>query len=277
MPKRSPDSVFFSTHKIQAATAFLKKHTPKAPSIVFIGGSGIVPPGRLFPIRAKIPFSRIPHFRKPSVPGHEGMLLCSEIAGIPVWFQLGRIHRYEGLGWEEILFPIRVYKECGVQTLFLSNAAGAIRPSFRRGDFMMLTDHLNLMGKNRLIGPNDEKLGPRFPDLCDLYDPDLRRMALQAARKLKLNLRQGVYAAVTGPSYETKAEIAMLRRLGADAVGMSTAPEAIFARYLGMKVFAVSLISNGAAPSHADVLQAANQNNSRLFHLIKAMVERMAS
>ena len=269
--------MFFSAHKVHTTAVFLKKRTPKAPSIVFIGGSGMVPPEGLFPARARISFDRIPHFRKPSIPGHEGILLCSEIAGIPVWFQLGRIHLYEGLAWEEILFPIRMYKECGARTIFLSNAAGAVHPSFRRGDLMMLTDHLNLMGKNPLMGPNDEKLGPRFPDLTGLYNPDLRRIALQAARRLKLSLRQGVYAAVTGPSYETKAEIGMLRALGADAVGMSTAPEAIFAHYLGMKVFAVSLISNGLTPSHAEVLQAASQNNRRLFHLIRSMVESMAS
>ncbi len=265
--------MFFHPHKIRSAVNFLKQHAPKPPAFVFVGGSGIVPPEGLFELQAKIPFARIPHFRKPAVSGHEGILACTQIAGIPIWLQLGRTHFYEGLSWEEILFPLRVYRECGVHSVLLSNAAGAVAPSLRHGDLMMLKDHLYLMGKNPLIGPNDEKLGPRFMDASNIYDASLRTLALRSARKLKLPLRQGVYAAVTGPSYETAAEIRMLRTLGADAVGMSTAPEAMFAHYLGMKVFAMSLISNGASPSHHEVLETAQQKSRRLFLLIQEMLK----
>ena len=267
--------MFFHPHKVRAAATFLKQRMRRSPAVVFIGGSGIAPPPGLLRIQDKIPFRRIPHFRKPTVAGHEGMLLSCDIGAIPVWLQLGRTHRYEGLEWEDILFPLRVYRECGAHTVFLSNAAGAAHRKLGAGDLMMITDHLYLMGNNPMIGPNDDKLGPRFPDLSDLYDSSLCRLAARTARKSGIRLHRGVYAAVTGPSYETKAEIRMLRSLGADAVGMSTAPEAIFAHYLGMKVFGVSLISNASTPSHADVLNTAQSSSGRLFRLIASMIETM--
>ncbi len=265
--------MFLSPHKVHAAATFLKRHFRQAPQIVIVGGSGMTPPKDFLEHAQEIPVGRIPHFRKPCVAGHAGRLLCGTIGKTGVWLQLGRNHFYEGSSWQELLLPLRVYKACGAQTMFLTNAAGAVNPRFKTGDWMLLTDHINAMGSNPLIGPNDDKLGPRFPSMSDLYDPALRALALRAARKHRWPLRQGVYAAVTGPSYETRAEIRALRRLGADAVGMSTVPEAIFAHYLGMKVFAISLITNApGTPTHTDVLKTAHRSSQRLFTIIKEMI-----
>lgn len=268
--------MFFDPHKIRAAAEYLKRHTAERPSVVIIGGSGLVPHRGFLPNGRKIPFARIPHFRRPSVAGHEGLLLCGKIGRHGVWTQIGRTHFYEGLPWEEILFPLRVYRELGVRTVFLTNAAGGLNPGYKAGDFMMLSDHINAMGNNPLIGPNDEKLGPRFPELSKLYDPALRRSASAAARAARLRLHQGVYAAVTGPNYETPAEVRMYKSWGADAVGMSTVPEAIFAYYLGMKVFGVSLISNAkTGPSHTEVLKTAGKAGEGLFRMFETMIRKL--
>ncbi len=265
--------------KVSDAHAYLKKHSFYTPSLVIVGGSGIIPPAGFFDKVQEIPFARIPHFQKPTVPGHRGVLLCGKIGPASVWFQMGRLHHYEGFSWQEILFSLRIYKECGAHTVFLTNAAGGLHRSYRPGDLMVVRDHIHFMGNHPLAGPNDTTIGPRFLDTSALYDAALRALANKAARAKKIRLHHGVYAAVSGPSYETPAESRMLHKLGADAAGMSTTAEALFAHYLEMKVFAVSLIANTArhegthkGPSHAGVLEKTREGSARLFKLLKEMI-----
>jgi len=195
---------------------------------------------------AAFPYAEIPHFAASTVPGHKGRLVGGLVGGRRVIVQQGRLHLYEGLGFDQVLLPLRVMHELGVQTLIVTNAAGGVNADFAPGDLMLITDHINMMGTNPLIGPNNDALGPRFPDMSNAYDRELRDLALDAARDLGIELKQGVYLAVTGPSYETAAEVRAFRTLGADAVGMSTVPEVIYSQSLGMRVLGLSVIANRA-------------------------------
>ena len=226
-------------------------------------------------------YTDIPNFIKSNVAGHKGRLVFAEIEGKKVVMMQGRNHFYEGHSMAEITYPIKVMKKLGVKTLILTNAAGAVNESFRPADLMIITDHINNMGTNPLIGPNDDTLGERFPDMSEVYKKDLVALAEKCAEKLCLDVQKGVYWASTGPSYETPAEINMMRTLGADAVGMSTVPEAIVANYCGIKVLGISCISNAASGvtdvklSHEEVIETTAKAKSRFKSLVLEIIKSL--
>lgn len=228
-----------------------------------------------------IPYSDIPHFISSTVTGHKGQLVFANIEGRKVVMMQGRNHYYEGYSMEEITYPIKVMKSLGVNTVILTNAAGAINKTFKPGDLMVITDHINFMGSNPLIGPNDFRLGPRFPDMSQVYKKDLIKIVDAAARYLKLEVKHGVYFASSGPSYETPAEIKMARAMGADAVGMSTVPEAIVANYCGMNVIGISCISNYASGisskqlSHEEVIETTTKVKEDFIKLVLLLLKNI--
>jgi purine-nucleoside phosphorylase len=210
--------------------------------------------------------------------GHVGSLVIGKVEGVPVVAMQGRVHYYEGYSLEEVTFPIRTFKLLGINTLILTNAAGGIDVQLSQGALMVISDHLNLMGVNVLRGPNDERFGPRFPDMSEVYSRDLQELATEEARALGITVRRGIYAALQGPSYETPAEIHMLRAFGADAVGMSTVPEAIVARHMGMKVLGISCITNMAAGisespiNHEEVMETGQKVRESFTHLLRRVI-----
>jgi len=228
-----------------------------------------------------LPYAEIPHFPASTAPGHAGRLVAGRLDGNPVLAMQGRFHFYEGYALEGVVFPVRVFRRLGVKRLFLTNAAGGVNATFSPGDFIAIGDHLNLTGRNPLIGPNDESLGLRFFDLSKAYDPALRELAHRAARELGLGLHEGVYAWFTGPSFETPAEIRMARTLGADAVGMSTVPEVIAAVHAGLRVLAISCITNMAAGmldqpvTGEEVLEISKKNGPRFSALVRRILALM--
>jgi purine-nucleoside phosphorylase len=229
-----------------------------------------------------IPYSEIPHFHGTSIEGHSGQLILGKINGIPTVFLKGRFHRYEGYPMDEVVFPTRVISALGIHTLILTNAAGGVNTRFRPGDLMLLEDHLNLMGDNPLMGPNMAELGPRFPDLTEAYSRTCLEIIEESAKELQLSITRGVYAGVLGPTYETPAEVRMLRILGADAVGMSTVPEAIAANHLGVRVAGVSCITNLAAGlsgrklTHPEVLKNSQLATGKLCQLLEHAIPHLA-
>lgn len=250
------------------------------PEIGIILGSGL---GELADeyCEFSIPYSQIPNFAKSTIEGHKGNLVFAQISGKKVVMMQGRSHYYEGHSMQEITYPVKVMKELGVKTLILTNAAGAINKSFRPGDLMVITDHINMMGANPLVGPNDERFGPRFPDMTDIYNKNLVKIVDAAGRILNINLKHGVYIASSGPSYETPAEIKMARYMGADAAGMSTVPEAIVANYCGMNIIGISCITNYASGvsnkklNHQEVIETANNVKSKFKDLILLLLKNI--
>ena len=232
---------------IQEAASFIRSRIREVPRTALVLGSGLGSLADELQDPVVIPYGEIPHFPAATAPGHAGRLLAGRLEGTPVLMMQGRFHRYEGHEPSRIVFPVRVLKCLGVARLLLTNASGGVQPRFQPGDFMLMTDHLNLAGCNPLVGPNDEAIGPRFFDLSRAYDPALRDLARRAAGELGIQLHEGVYAWFSGPSFETPAEIRMARILGADAVGMSTVPEVIAAVHCGLRVLGISCITNLAA------------------------------
>lgn len=228
-----------------------------------------------------IPYSNIPHFAKSTVQGHKGQLVFADINGRKVVMMQGRNHFYEGHSMSEVTYPIKVMKKLGVKTLILTNAAGAVNKSFRPADLMVITDHINFMGTNPLIGRNDENFGVRFPDMSEVYSKNLIKIVDAAGRLLKLDLKHGVYMATTGPSYETPAEIKMARFMGADAIGMSTVPEAIVANYCGIEVIGISCISNYATGvstkklSHEEVIETTDKVKAKFKELVLLLLKNI--
>lgn len=228
-----------------------------------------------------ISYQEIPGFARATVEGHAGRLVIGKAGDSHIVAQQGRFHFYEGYSLEEVTFPIRVLKLLGVRTLILTNASGALNVEFTPGSLMVITDHINLMGVNPLIGPNDERFGPRFPDLTNVYSPDLQDIVLQEAQSMELQMRRGVYASLTGPSYETPAEIHMVRSMGADAVGMSTVPEAIVARHMDMQVLGISCITNLAAGvtdrpvDHTQVIAIGEHVRESFTELLRRVIPRL--
>lgn len=226
-------------------------------------------------------YKDIPHFPVSTVETHAGKLIFGKISGRPVVAMQGRFHYYEGYSMQQITFPIRVMKFLGVKTLLISNAAGGMNPLFRKGDLMVMVDHINLLGDNPLIGPNDDELGPRFPDMSEPYSRRLIELAEKIALEEKIRLQKGVYVAVAGPNLETRAEYRFLRSIGADVVGMSTVPEVIVARHMNMEVFAISVITDECFPEAlqpvdvADIIRTANEAQPRLTLIMKRMVEQL--
>jgi purine-nucleoside phosphorylase len=262
---------------IDEAVAAVQARARIAPACGIVLGSGLGGLAEEIEAEAVVPYRMIPHFPVPTAEGHAGELVLGRLEGRPVAALRGRAHLYEGYTAREVVFPVRLLAALGTSALILSNAAGALNPAFRRGDLMLLTDHINFTGTNPLAGPNDDRLGPRFPDMSQVYDASLRRLAEAAARADRTPLRAGVYAGVVGPSYETPAEIRMLRAFGADAVGMSTVLEAIAARHAGMRVLGIAAITNAAAGgegalSHQDVLAAAAAVGPRFVSLVRRIV-----
>jgi purine-nucleoside phosphorylase len=244
-------------------------------------GSGLADFAHSLQDSRQILFSQIPHFPVSSVTGHAGALVWGTLENNQVCCLQGRAHFYEGHSMETVTFPLRVLWLLGLRKLVLTNSAGGLNPGFRPGDLMLLRDHLSLFVPNPLIGENEETFGPRFPDMSQCYSSSLRRIARQCAKQLKLTLKEGVYAAVSGPSYETPAEIRLLRRLGADAVGMSTVPEVIVARHMGIECLGISCITNLAAGisrtplSHEEVLMAAGKSRPLMDRLLMAVCRKL--
>ncbi|MGI6172765.1 MAG: purine-nucleoside phosphorylase [Christensenellales bacterium] len=248
-------------HAIAEAAAYLKDRTGARPRIGFVLGSGWNILAEMLQNAVRVPYGDVPHMGRSTIKGHAGEWIFGEYEGRQLMMMNGRLHFYEGYSMKEATFPIRIMREMGCEIVILTNAAGAINTSFSAGDMVLITDHINLSGQTPLLGKNDDVLGVRFPDMSCAYDKALREAAREAAREVNLPLREGVYAMLTGPSYETPAEIRMLRTLGADCVGMSTVPETIAAVHGGMRVVAFSCMSNMAAGildqplTHQEVLE----------------------
>ena len=228
-----------------------------------------------------IPYSEIPGFEASTVSGHKSRLVFANINGKKVVMMQGRFHFYEGHSIQKVVFPVKVMKKLGVETLIVTNAAGGVNPDFKPADLMIITDHINHMGVNPLIGPNDSSMGERFPDMSEVYTKKYVELAENIGEKLGIRLQKGVYIALTGPSYETPAEVRMARILGADAVGMSTVPEAVTAFWAGMNVIGLSCICNSAAGvstvglSHADVIKAAGEAKDKFIKLVKEIIKEI--
>ena len=229
----------------------------------------------------KIPYSEIPGFELSTVSGHKGMLVFAKINGKNVVMMQGRFHYYEGHSIQKVVLPVKVMKKLGVKTLVITNAAGGVNPNFRPSDLMIITDHINYMGTNPLIGENDDSMGERFPDMSEIYSSDIAEKTKKIGARLGIDLQEGVYMALSGPSYETPAEVRMAKIIGADAVGMSTVPEAIVAAWAGMKVLGISCICNSAAGvstvglSHEDVIRAANTAKDRFKNLVTEVIKEL--
>lgn len=270
--------------RLDEAAGAIRSKAKVAPKVGLILGSGLGAFAEGLADRTVIPYEKIPNFPIPSgVVGHAGEMVLGSIGKTPAVVMSGRIHFYEGRSMSEVIFPARVLVRLGVRAVVLTNAAGGVRLSFRAGDLMLLTDHINAFGTNPLVGGNEDALGPRFPDMTAVYDPRLRAVIKGEARRLRIPLREGVYVGLHGPSYETPAEIRAWRKLGADAVGMSTVPEAIALRHAGVKVAGISTITNMAAGilkkplNHEDVLATTRRVGARFVKLLEASVPKIAA
>lgn len=267
---------------IEQAAQFLKEKFPTPPQIGLILGSGLGVLADEIEQAIKIPYSDIPNFPVSTVEGHAGQLVYGQLEGATVVVMQGRFHYYEGYSFDKVTFPVRVMKALGVEQLVVTNAAGGVNESFEPGDLMIISDHINNMGGNPLIGPNDSALGVRFPDMSEAYSKRLRQLAKDVANDIGLRVREGVYVANTGPAYETPAEIRMIRVMGGDAVGMSTVPEVIVARHAGMEVLGISCISNMAAGildqplTHDEVIETTEKVKADFLRFVKAIVRNMA-
>ncbi len=267
--------------KLEETVAYVKQRTALRPTVGIILGSGL---GRLVEQIAdpiSIEYRTLPHFPEPTVAGHAGRLVLGHIGDTAVMAMQGRFHYYEGHDMRTVAFPTAFMKHFGVRTMIVSNSAGGINREFAPGDLMLITDHINLFATNPLIGLNDDRLGPRFPDMTEAYSPRLIDVADQAAKDLGMMFRRGVYAGLSGPCYETAAEIRFLERGGADAVGMSTVPEVIAARYLGLDVLGISCITNMATGiakvkhAHDEVVRIANEASERFCNVVAAIVRNL--
>ncbi len=260
---------------------FLADHLEEIPAVWVILGSGLGTFANSLESAQRFPYASLPHFPTSTVAGHGGELIVGQCQDITVGVMQGRFHYYEGYELAQVTFPIRVAKLLGIDRLVITNAAGGLNLQFAAGDLMLIADQINLMGANPLRGIHDDRFGPRFPDLTHAYDPHYRQIALEAAEQLGLTLQQGVYAAVVGPTYETPAETRMLQAIAADAVGMSTVPEVIVARQMGMRVLGISCITNLAAGitsyplSHQDVLATGQRVSSQLIALLQQVLPRL--
>ncbi len=268
--------------QIEAAASAIRTRSADTPEFAIVLGTGLGTLASRIEADAVISYAELPHFPQSTVEGHASELILGRLAGRQVVALSGRFHRYEGYSLQQVTFPIRVVRALGAHTLIVSNAAGGMNPHFRAGDLMVITDHINLMGDNPLIGPNDDTIGPRFPDMCEPYSNALIDLAEQAALELGIPLRRGVYVALTGPCIETRAEYRFLRLIGADAVGMSTVPEVIVAVHAGLRVLGFSVITDECFPDAlqpadiAKIIATANAAEPRLAALVIRCLEKMA-
>jgi len=267
--------------QIEAAADAIRAQWSDTPQAAIILGSGLGDFGNEITEQASIDFQELPHFPRTSALGHRGRVICGELENVPVIAFQGRLHLYEGHSPQQASLPVRVIKQLGAEVLIVSNAAGGVNPSFAVGDVMAIEDHINLMFANPLVGINDDRLGPRFPDMSAPYDRELIDRAATIARREDFVLHQGVYLANLGPTYETRAEYRMARALGADAVGMSTVPEVIAARHGGMRVLGLSTITNVCSPdelgetSGQEVIDAAGTASKKLAAIVRGVVETL--
>ncbi|MFB3141071.1 MAG: purine-nucleoside phosphorylase [Candidatus Acidiferrales bacterium] len=267
--------------KVQQAARLIEGRTTLRPRIGLVLGSGLGAFADGLQDATAIPYQQIPHFPVSTAVGHAGRLVVGQCAKIPVAVMQGRVHFYEGYSLREVTFPIRVLGTLGIRALVFTNAAGGINRKLRARGLLLIRDHLNFQGSNPLLGANDERFGPRFPDMTEAYSKRFRTTAKQVARKLRLRLFEGVYAALHGPSYETPAEIHALARLGADVVGMSTVPEVIAAVHMGMRVLGISIITDACLPDAlkpvdiAQIIATAGAAEPDLTRLVTAVLERM--
>ncbi len=266
---------------VQEAAEAVRSRWPGAPTVGIVLGTGLGALAKEIAAEATIPYAQIPHFPHSTVESHAGQLVCGSLAGKTVAAMEGRFHLYEGYTPAQVTFPVRVLKALGCTTLIVSNAAGGMNPLHAKGDLIVIEDHINLMGFNPLIGPNDDRLGPRFPDLIEPYDRKLQDLALRIAMEENIIAHRGVYVAVPGPNLETRAEYRFLRALGADVVGMSTVPEVLVAVHAGMKVLGFSIITDRCLPDALepvrieDVIAVANAAEGKLRTIVRKVLERM--
>ena len=281
MAAEAGPSPLHSLERVEEAAAVIRESFAEVPEVAIILGTGL---GRLaaeIETRATIEYATVPSFPLSTVESHAGRLLCGELAGKTVVAMQGRFHRYEGYSLQQVTFPVRVLRALGARTLVVSNACGGMHPLWQRGDLMLIADHINLLGDNPLVGPNDDRLGPRFPDMSEPYDNRLRALARDVALDRRLTLREGVYVAVPGPNLETRAEYRFLRGLGADVVGMSTVPEVIVAVHAGMRVLGLSIITDLCLPdrlepaSVEEIIAVANRAEPHLTELVRGVLDRI--
>jgi len=267
--------------KLEDAAGFLKSCLIQNPKVGIVLGSGLGNFANEIIVHKEIEYDAIPHFPVSTVEGHHGKLIFGTIAGTPVIAMAGRFHAYEGYSPEEVVFPVRVMKMLGIETLLISNAAGGVNPTFKVGDLMIITDHISLSASNPLLGKNDDRLGARFPDMSEPYKKHLVAQAKHIALQLSIEVKEGVYYGVTGPTFETRAEYKMIHALGGDAVGMSTVQEVIAAVHVGLNVFAMSVITDiGIRPdeneiTHQEVLEAARSAEPKLTAIFRQMISNI--
>jgi purine-nucleoside phosphorylase len=266
---------------VQEATAAVRARWARRPDVGLILGTGLGALAGEIAAEATIPYPEIPRFPRSTVESHKGQLVCGTLAGHGVVAMEGRYHLYEGYTASQVTFPIRVMKELGCRVLIVSNAAGGLNPLHAKGDLIVIEDHINLMGLNPLVGPNDDRLGPRFPDLIEPYDRGLQDLALQVALEANIVAHRGVYVAVVGPNLETRAEYRFLRGIGADVVGMSTVPEVLVAVHAGLKVLGFSIVTDLCLPDALepvkieDVLAVAGAAEGKLRTIVRGVLERL--
>ncbi len=268
--------------RAERAAKFILGKTKLRPRVGLVLGSGLGALADDLTDAARIPYEKIPHFPRSTAIGHAGRLVVGKVGNVAVAAMQGRVHFYEGYSLKDVVFPMRVFGRLGIRAGVLTNAAGGINLEFKQGALVVLRDHINLQGSNPLIGPNDERFGPRFPDMTQAYWKSYREIALAEARRLKIDVFEGVYAALSGPSYETPAEIRYLRAIGADLVGMSTVPEVIAARHMGIRILGISCVTNMAAGIldqvivHTEVIETGERVKGQFVALLRAVLPRIA-
>jgi purine-nucleoside phosphorylase len=279
MPAKIANSEFFQATR---AARFILSKTKLRPRIALVLGSGLGAFADEFANAIRIPYKKIPHYPQSTAIGHAGQLVIGNIGNVPVAGMQGRVHLYEGYSAKQVAFPIRVFSRMGIQAVIVTNAAGGINLNYSEGALVALRDHINLQAANPLIGPNDDRFGPRFPDMTRAYDAEFRGFVAEEGRKLKLNLHEGVYLALAGPNYETPAEIHAFRTLGADLVGMSTVLEVIAARHSNIRVMGISCVTNmaagitGAPLTAEEVFETGARVKNDFIGLLKAVIPRIA-
>lgn len=268
--------------RAERAAEFILAKTKLRPRVGLVLGSGLGAFADEFEAVTRIDYKKIPHFPRSTAEGHAGRLVVGKVGAVPVAAMQGRVHFYEGYALRDVIFPMRVFARVGIRAVILTNAAGGISREYKQGCLVVLRDHINLQGSNPLIGPNDERFGPRFHDMTQAYWKAYREAAVAEGRRLGIEIFEGVYAALTGPSYETPAEIRYLRTIGADLVGMSTVPEVIAARHMGLRVLGISCVTNMAAGildrpiNHEEVLKTGERVKGQFVALLRAVIPRIA-
>lgn len=283
MTAREKSAASVAFQRAERAAKYILSRTRLRPKIGLVLGSGLGAFAEEFTSAVRIDYRRIPHFPVSTAVGHAGRLVVGKVGEVPVAAMQGRVHFYEGYSMQEVIFPMRVFARMGIRGVILTNAAGGINTSYKQGCLVVIRDHINLQGTNPLIGPNDERFGPRFHDMTTAYHRPWGDAALAEGRRLGIDIYEGVYGALTGPSYETPAEIRYMRTIGCDLAGMSTVPEVIAARHMGIKVLGISCVTNMAAGvldqpiNHEEVLETGERVKGQFVALLRAMIPRIAA